>query len=139
MLQHLAVDPPPLLLTTMQALMQPVPDRAGLAARARPLRVGETLDLDEFAAWLVEHGYQRVEAVELPGEFTRRGGILDVFSPDAEAPVSPRVLRRRDRVDPPVRGETQRSLGDLKTAGVLPPYCRRLRRRVGLAGEPAGT
>src|SRR5262249_6905629 len=26
------------------------------------------------------------EAVELPGEFSRRGGILDVFSPDAEAP-----------------------------------------------------
>jgi len=29
-----------------------------------------------------------MEAVEIPGEFSIRGGILDVFSPDAEAPIA---------------------------------------------------
>src|SRR5262245_13825530 len=81
-----AGEPPRLVVATMQALLQPVPGRAELARNRRLVRVGETLDLDEFSTWLVEHGYERMEAVELPGEFSRRGGILDVYSPDAEAP-----------------------------------------------------
>src|SRR5207248_2401040 len=50
-------DPPRLLLTTVQALLQPVPGRAEFAARRRVLRRGETADLEELAAWLVGHGY----------------------------------------------------------------------------------
>ena len=39
------------------------------------------------ATWLVEHGFQWADsAVVLPGTFNRRGGILDVFPLDAEAP-----------------------------------------------------
>src|SRR5581483_4250468 len=79
-------DPPRLVLTTIQALIQPVPDRARLAANRRAVRVGESYDMDEIAAWLVDRGYRPAEAVEVPGEFSRRGGILDVFSPDAEHP-----------------------------------------------------
>jgi transcription-repair coupling factor (superfamily II helicase) len=70
----------------MQALIQPVPDRAQLAKYRRTLKKGQQIDPDNLAGWLVDRGFQRTEAVELPGEFSRRGGILDVFSPDAEAP-----------------------------------------------------
>src|SRR5262245_35353281 len=80
-------DPPPLILATFPALIQPVPDRASLSQGRRIVKVGDTLDLDEFARWLVERGYQPAEAVELPGEFSRRGGIFDVYSPDADAPA----------------------------------------------------
>ena len=45
----------------------------------------------------------RVEVVEVPGEFSLRGGILDVFPPDSTEPGPHRVLRRRGRVDPPLR------------------------------------
>ena len=76
-----------IVLATFQALMQPVPDRAQLAGQKRRLSVHATVDPDELAAWLVEHGFQRADAVEVPGEFSRRGGIFDVYSPDAEAPV----------------------------------------------------
>ena len=48
LLQRLTADPPPLVLTTIQALLQPVPERSALAARTRPLRVSDTLDLDDF-------------------------------------------------------------------------------------------
>ena len=57
----------------------------GLDARSFVIDPVGTL-LSYGIAWLIEHGYQRMEAVEIPGEFSRRGGILDVFSPDAEAP-----------------------------------------------------
>jgi transcription-repair coupling factor (superfamily II helicase) len=79
--------PPRLLLTTMQALMQPVPSRAELTSRRRVLKSGDEVRLEELVAWLVEQGLTRRETVELPGEFSRRGGILDVYPPDADAPL----------------------------------------------------
>lgn len=85
--QLLAADPPRLVLAPMAAVVQPVPPRDDLVSSGRRLTVGDTLDPDEFAHWLVENGYKRVEAVEFPGEFGRRGGICDLFPPDATDPV----------------------------------------------------
>jgi transcription-repair coupling factor (superfamily II helicase) len=81
-----AGEPPRFVLTTFQALMQPVPDRAQLARHRRTLRKSQQIDPDELSDWLAGHGFQRTEAVELPGEFSRRGGIVDIFSPDGESP-----------------------------------------------------
>jgi transcription-repair coupling factor (superfamily II helicase) len=105
-------------LTTLQALMQPVPDRAQLAASRRTLRTGQTLDLEELAFWLVERGYRPAEAVEQPGEFSRRGGIFDVFSPDAEAPY--RLEFFGDEIESlrQFSPQTQRSLGSLDEAEI---------------------
>jgi transcription-repair coupling factor (superfamily II helicase) len=110
--------PPRFVVTTLQALLEPVPDRAQLARQRRRLRVGDPVDLEELTAWLVEHGLQRMEAVELPGEFSRRGGILDVFSADAEAPC--RVEFFGDEIESirQFSQETQRSLGDLQTVEI---------------------
>src|SRR5205823_6158122 len=51
-------DPPRFVLTTFQALIQPVPDRKQLAASQRVLRVGEAIDTDELGEWLVARGYR---------------------------------------------------------------------------------
>ena len=119
LLQQLATDPPPLVLTTIQALLQPVPERSALAARTRTLRVGDTLDLVEFSAWLVEHGYRRLDAIEAPGEFARRGGILDIFSPDADAPYRLELFGDEIESLRQFAPDTQRSLKELQSAGVL--------------------
>ncbi|MCI0461043.1 MAG: hypothetical protein L0Z62_29190, partial [Gemmataceae bacterium] len=105
-------EPPRYLVTTMQAALQPVPDRAELERRRRRVRVGERLDLEDFTRWLVEQGFQRMEAVELPGEFSRRGGILDVFSPDSDHPH--RIELFGDEVESirQFAPDTQRSLGE---------------------------
>lgn len=87
LLQQLAADPPKVVIAAIAAVCQPVPPRADLAARGRTLAPSEVIDPDELAAWLVEKGYKRVEAVEYPGEFARRGGICDIFPPDAADPV----------------------------------------------------
>ena len=87
LLQQLATDPPKVVIAAIAAVCQPVPPRADLAARGRTLAPSEVIDPDELAAWLVEKGYKRVEAVEYPGEFARRGGICDIFPPDAADPV----------------------------------------------------
>jgi transcription-repair coupling factor (superfamily II helicase) len=106
-------EAPRLVLATFQALLQPVPDRAAFVKNRRRLRVGSTCEPEELAAWLVGHGYRHTEAVELPGEFSRRGGILDVFSPDAETPY--RIEFFGDEVESlrQFSADTQRSLGNL--------------------------
>ena len=94
--------------------MQPVPARSDLAARSRPLRTGEPIDVDELSTWLVEHGYKRVDAVELPGDFSRRGGIFDVFSPDADAPYRLELFGDEIESVRQFAADTRRGLRELK-------------------------
>ncbi len=116
-------SPPRIVVAPMQALMQPIPRAEVLARSSRTIRVGEVVPLEELMAWLVEQGLTRVEVVEVPGEFSLRGGILDVFSPDAAEPV--RVEFFGDDVESirPFDAETQRSLDrwNAFTITALPP------------------
>jgi transcription-repair coupling factor (superfamily II helicase) len=78
---------PPVVVTSMAALMQPVPSRAVRVASTRRFVTGEETDLEELLSWLVSGGLQSSTAVALPGEFSRHGGIIDIFAPDAVDPV----------------------------------------------------
>ncbi|MGL4419170.1 MAG: transcription-repair coupling factor [Gemmataceae bacterium] len=78
---------PKVIVAPMAALVQPVPPRADLSVQGRRLAVNNDVDFDELQQWLVDHGYERQEAVEFPGEFARRGGIIDVFPPDRPDPL----------------------------------------------------
>ena len=115
----LTPERPRFVLTTIQALMQPVPGRAQMEQSRRRLAVGDALNPEELLAWLVENGFQPNETIELPGDFSRRGGILDVFSPDAEAPF--RLEFFGDAIES-IRQfslQTQRSLGDSPHADLM--------------------
>src|SRR5262249_39644434 len=106
------------VLTTFQALIQPVPEPGKLRAGQRTLRVGETLELEELLAWLVERGYRPTEAVEVPGEFSRRGGILDIFSLDADAPHRLELFGDQVESIRAFDAGTQRSLGSVTSTRV---------------------
>ena len=54
---------------------------------ARTIRRGESLDVDNLLAHLNTVGYLSSDVVEMPGQYALRGGILDVYSPEAERPV----------------------------------------------------
>ena len=87
-LQNLAgATAPKLVIAPFAAVLQSVPLRDELAKRGRRVKVGQSLPPDELAEWLLTAGYQRVDSVEYPGEFGKRGGILDLFPPDATDPV----------------------------------------------------
>ena len=51
------------------------------------LRVKDEVPLDDLAAHLESVGYEKRDPVEMVGEYSVRGGILDVFSPEQEQPV----------------------------------------------------
>ena len=76
-----------ILTASYEALCQATlpPDR--FRAASRTLRVGDRCDPDELALALVDAGYGRAERVDGPGQFARRGDILDVFAPGAEEPL----------------------------------------------------
>ncbi len=75
------------MVTSIQSLLQPVVSPDVLAAHTRTLTLGQRVDLEELLPWLLEFGFHRTSAVELPGEFSLRGGILDLFAPDWITPV----------------------------------------------------
>ncbi|MBX3427416.1 MAG: transcription-repair coupling factor [Pirellulales bacterium] len=115
-----------LLVAAIHSLMQPVPSREELAAATRTIAVGQSLDAGELTRWLAEHGCTGTSAVELPGEFAQRGGILDVFPPDALHPL--RIELFGDEIES-IRAfdvTTQRSLASHRETGitVLKPSAR---------------
>ncbi|TYS83880.1 transcription-repair coupling factor [Rossellomorea aquimaris] len=50
-------------------------------------KTGEDIDLDEVLNQLVQMGYQRTGMVNTPGEFSLRGGIVDIFPLTSQNPV----------------------------------------------------
>jgi len=103
--------PPKIVVAPIQAMLQPVPTPEVLDRGARRVVVGQTIAVEELAGWLVDRGMARVEVVEVAGEFSLRGGILDVFPVDATDPI--RVEFFGDEVESirPFDPESQRSLG----------------------------
>ncbi len=114
------------IATSIQALLQPVPSPDEIAAATRRVAAGEALDVGELTRWLAERGCRSTTAVEMPGEFSQRGGILDVFPPEALNPL--RIELWGDDVESILTFDvaTQRSLETLDAADltVLPPQGR---------------
>jgi transcription-repair coupling factor (superfamily II helicase) len=61
--------------------MQAVPRADALAAMSLTLRQGDDLSPAKLMQWLTDAGYQRQDAIEQPGDFASRGGILDIYPP----------------------------------------------------------
>ena len=103
-------SPPRLLVAPFQATLQPVTKPELLARIVRTVAVGQVVPIEELTAWMLERGMSRAEVVEVPGEFSSRGGILDVFPTDATDPV--RIEFFGDEIESirPFDVESQRSL-----------------------------
>ncbi len=82
-----SAGPPPLVTTTLPALLQSVPSPDSLEGDKHVLTAGKQIDLDGLRKWLVAAGYHATPSVQLPGEFAMRGGILDIFPPDESLPI----------------------------------------------------
>ncbi|MFC5862652.1 transcription-repair coupling factor [Acidicapsa dinghuensis] len=61
--------------------------RSHYTGLALKLERGEEVDIGMLTDHLGSVGYTQVDLVEMPGQFARRGGILDVYSPEADRPI----------------------------------------------------
>ncbi len=77
----------PVAVASVSALMQRTLPKDYLKRAAFTIKNGGSYDVEQIEKALIRCGYERTDQVEGPGQFARRGGILDLFSPAGEYPV----------------------------------------------------
>jgi transcription-repair coupling factor (superfamily II helicase) len=119
-LYRLITGGPTITVVSAPALMQKLPPWQLLADTVVTITKGRSLPLDDLAGALASIGYEHASAVTRVGEFSRRGGIIDFFSPAQQHPV--RLEFFGDTVesirvfDP----ESQHSTGEIPEVVALP-------------------
>ena len=119
-LWKIATNQAKLVIAPLEAACMKLFGRDYYKALSLQLRVGEEYLPEMLVEHLLSVGYTKVDVVEMPGQVTIRGGIIDVYSPEMERPV--RVDFFGDEIesirkfDP----ETQRSSSQMDSALLLP-------------------
>ncbi len=115
-----SVHSPPVVVASARALMQRTLPVRQFRASVHELYVGQTLDLERALSRWVGLGYEPVSVVESPGQFSHRGGILDIFPPADLLPVRIELFGSQveslRRFDP----ATQRSQERVQSVTVTP-------------------
>ena len=130
-------DAPPLIVTSVRAAMQRTLPLHQFRLGVRDVRVGGTLDREATLTRWSGLGYEPVSVVEAPGQFSHRGGILDIFPPSELWPVRIELfgsqVESMRRFDP----ATQRSYERIEHVTItpareaLPRHGPRVAKRIG--------
>jgi transcription-repair coupling factor (superfamily II helicase) len=75
------LEAPLIIPASIQALCQPIPNKISIEQNNLQLGIGKELSPEYIAGWLVDNGFESVEKIDLPGQFAKRGGIIDIFAP----------------------------------------------------------
>jgi transcription-repair coupling factor (superfamily II helicase) len=125
---------------SIQALCQPIPKPQALEESCLRLQIDKMMPLEQAAEWLVENGFERVERVDLPGQFAHRGGIIDIYAPlvsektflDEPAAEGPSEAAETIRIEffgdtiesiREINLDTQRSSQRIKGVNILSAVC----------------
>ena len=110
----------PVLVCTVESLMQRTLTPQALQSSCVKLEIGQARDLNELAETLTAAGYTRCDQVEGVGQFALRGGILDIYSPGMDFPIRAEFwgdeLDSMGRFDP----SSQRRSENIDQAVLLP-------------------
>jgi transcription-repair coupling factor (superfamily II helicase) len=119
-LYKLIEEPAPILISTPAALLQKVIPREALKRSYLYIVAGQDLSRETLIEHLAQWGFQNVPLVEEYGDFSVRGGIIDLFSPGYKLPI--RLEFDGDRLESirEFNPSSQRSEGVLEDLLVLP-------------------
>lgn len=92
-----ANTPRSMVITSIRAICSPVPRKAALDASSLHFKVGQSLDTMDVAERLAGGNYFRTSNTTMPGEFTIRGEVLDIFPYGADLPV--RIYLDWDKIE----------------------------------------
>jgi transcription-repair coupling factor (superfamily II helicase) len=117
---HLSRDRGDVCFASARAALQRVMPKETLRDLSTQLRKGQESDRDQLIQMLGRSGYVRVDIVEEKGEFTVRGGIVDVFSPLYDNPLriewfGDEIISMRH-----FDSENQKSLSEMEEATLIP-------------------
>ncbi|MDL2290058.1 transcription-repair coupling factor [Paludibacteraceae bacterium OttesenSCG-928-F17] len=79
-------EKPCIIVTSPEAIIQKVVSKNEMQEKTLHLKAGENVGIDVISDTLIEYGFQRVDFVYEPGQFSVRGGIVDIFSFAYEMP-----------------------------------------------------
>ena len=119
-LRHLMEESGGVVVTTMDGLMDHLLPLDHLENQTLTVSGGETIDLNVWRKRLTAMGYERMAQVDGMGQFSIRGGIIDVFPLTEESPI--RIELWDDEVDS-IRTfdlESQRSIEQLESVTIYP-------------------
>ncbi|MFH1227175.1 MAG: DEAD/DEAH box helicase [Planctomycetota bacterium] len=77
----------PIIVCPVQSLIRNCPAPDEFRKNTAVIRIHQHILLDEFIARLSENGFDRASEIELPGEFSVRGGIMDIYPYDLPLPL----------------------------------------------------
>jgi len=116
----LTADEPVIFVASCESLLRRVIPKSTLGSLAELVIHGEDIEQDGLIRRLVDLGYENVSLVQAIGDFSVRGGIVDIFPPGYEAPVrldffgdTVESLRTFDPI-------SQRSITEIDEAVILP-------------------
>ncbi len=109
-----------ILVTSVPALVQRLLPLGVFSEASWQLQPGDSVERETLTSRLLRLGYRQVSVVEIPGEFSIRGGIVDIYSTAYEDPL--RIEFLGDTVDSlrPFDPATQKSTAKLTQAWLLP-------------------
>lgn len=108
------------VVTTLEALSKTLMPPEVFRQALLTLQVGQRVNLEELLAYFVGVGYQRVDRVEDKGQFSQRGGILDLLPPTAENPFRVEFFDEEIESIRLFSVENQRSLHKVDTVALSP-------------------
>ncbi|HEY7087031.1 MAG TPA: transcription-repair coupling factor [Tepidisphaeraceae bacterium] len=118
---------PEVIVAPIQSLMQSVPARQQLSHLIYTVNAGQMLEPEKLIVWLADHGYNRLDQVEVPGDFAVRGGIVDIYLPgdfeseEEQVGMTIRIDFFGDQIESIKRFslDTLGSLGPLETVRIM--------------------
>jgi transcription-repair coupling factor (superfamily II helicase) len=78
---------PAVIVATAESMIRKIPSKQFLLKRGLRLETGDEYPFDDIAATLVQYGYSREPRVETYGQFSVKGGIIDIYLPSLANPV----------------------------------------------------
>ena len=108
------------LITYPEALFEKVVDPAILDKQKIIISVGESLDVDTVIELFVEFGFDRVDFVYEPGQFSIRGGIVDVFTYGNEWPYRVELFDEEVETIRTFHPTTQLSIKQIRKVSIIP-------------------
>lgn len=119
-LYALTNDKPKIVIGHTHSLIRYVPTKSLFKESCITLKSGDIINLHDFQKKLVEIGYHQTSRVDMPMYFSRRGGVIDVFSPQYDNPI--RIEFFDDEVDfiKFYNPQSQRTLDKIEQATIIP-------------------
>ncbi len=119
-LWRLATGAAPISIAPLGAALQRIEPRDFYRQLALTIHTNDEIPLEDLIAHLESIGYEKRDPVEMVGEYSVRGGIIDVYSPESPKPV--RIEMFGDQIDSIRRFdvESQRSVLKIPECTLLP-------------------